>query len=116
MNIYIIFILLILSLVCVYFMDYDTINIKKYEMLNTLNHPNGNSSNENPPNGCSCRFSDFHNRKNRDPPEKMTFCESNMCGSDAISVAPKRDRYYQPKQGVLGEDILSGYPFLHYAI
>lgn len=33
------------------------------------------------------------------------------CGGDYISVAPKRDRYYQLGQGYLGDNILSGYPY-----
>ncbi len=36
-------------------------------------------------------------------------CKS--CGGDYISVAPKRDRYYQMDQGYLGDNIMSGYPF-----
>ena len=36
-------------------------------------------------------------------------CKS--CGGDYISVAPKRDRYYQLGQGYLGDHILSGYPY-----
>jgi len=34
-----------------------------------------------------------------------------QCGGDYISVAPKRDRYFQPEQGYLGDNIMSGYPF-----
>ena len=33
------------------------------------------------------------------------------CGGDYISVAPKRDRYYQMYQGYLGDNIMSGYPY-----
>jgi len=31
--------------------------------------------------------------------------------SDYYSAAPKRDRYYQPLQGYMGETILSGFPY-----
>lgn len=34
-----------------------------------------------------------------------------VCGGDYISVAPKRDFYFQPEMGRLGEGINSGYPF-----
>ena len=37
--------------------------------------------------------------------------ECDKCGGDYISVRPKRDRYYQPEQGYLGDTILSGFPF-----
>jgi len=62
-----------------------------------------------------CQTSNFHDRQFRQPPEPYNFFQPE-CGGDAISTAPKRDRYYQPKQGYLGEDVLSGYPFLHSAI
>jgi len=33
------------------------------------------------------------------------------CGGDYPSATQKRDRYYQPEQGFLGDNILAGYPF-----
>lgn len=33
------------------------------------------------------------------------------CGTDYISAAPKRDRYFQPAMGYMGDNIMSGYPY-----
>lgn len=38
------------------------------------------------------------------------------CGGDYISVAPKRDMYYQMEQGYLGSNLLSGYNYYPSAI
>ena len=45
---------------------------------------------------------------NNESPDGLAF---NDAGGDYVSVAPKRDIYYQPLMGRISDDTLSGYPY-----
>lgn len=101
--------------------------------------PNGNDSNISSINGFnSCRsYTDMRNcnplYKENGGPYSTNLAKNGVienadtvgspfsngcrrCGGDYVSVAPKRDYYYQQESGYLGSNLLSGYPYYPSAI
>lgn len=87
---------------------YYAMKVPQYDSYYLAHRGNGNR-------GAIARSAMCHDnfssecRRNADV--RGAFCACNRCGGDYVSVAPKRDRYYQYFQGYMGTDLLSGYPY-----
>jgi hypothetical protein len=68
--------------------------------------PQGRYNSQFPPN-----ISKIGVRDNADTVGSPTDAGCRACGGEAISTSPKRDFYFQPEMGRLGDNIMSGFPF-----